>query len=144
MIGDALLIGELATLTGTTTATLRYYERRGLLPAPERTASGYRRYADDAPGRVSFIRSAQAAGLTLDQITHVLAIHDAGEPTCDHVAWFVERRLADLDDRIAELRAVRSELEALLTRLGDLDPSLCMDSICVAIVASSPPRATHA
>ena len=60
-----MLIGELAEAVGLTSQTIRFYERRGLLPAPHRAANGYRAYDDSSVFRVLFIRSAQSAGLTL-------------------------------------------------------------------------------
>lgn len=75
-------IGELATATGMSTKTLRFYEADGLLADPPRTPAGYRDYPDDAIDRVAFIRQAKAAGLTLAQVREILAIRDGGDPPC--------------------------------------------------------------
>jgi DNA-binding transcriptional MerR regulator len=75
-----MLIGELATATGVSTKTLRFYEADGLLFEPDRTSAGYRDCADTAIDRVVFIRQAQAAGLTLAQIRQILTIRDGGQP----------------------------------------------------------------
>jgi MerR family copper efflux transcriptional regulator len=120
-----MLIGELARHTGTTTKTLRFYETEGLLPAPERTRSGYRDYPSDAAGRVAFIRDAQKAGLTLRQIGQILAIRDDGEPPCQHVGQLVDRRLREVEQRIAELRQTRTQLRELARRTRELDPADC-------------------
>jgi DNA-binding transcriptional MerR regulator len=127
-------IGQLATATGVTAKTLRFYEAEGLLPEPDRTPAGYRDYPADATGRVAFIRQAQAAGLTLAQIGQILAIRDHGQPPCQHVAALVDQRLDDVTHRLAELEQTRDELLALRDRLTDLDPADCHDTdICAAI-----------
>lgn len=128
-----MLIGELATRTGVSPKTLRFYENDGLLPEPERTPAGYRDYPDTAVERVAFIRRAQAAGLTLAQIRQILTIRDGGQPPCDHVADLVDQRIEQLDRRLAELEHTRTELLALQARLDNLDPDDCRDDICVAI-----------
>ena len=135
-----MLIGELATTTGVGTRTLRFYEAGGLLPQPDRTPAGYRDYAPNAIDRVGFIRQAQNAGLTLAQIRSVLVIRDDGHPPCQHVGELVERRLDDLDERLAELDRTRTELLALQGRLDALDPADCRDEICVAIPSPTTPE----
>lgn len=132
-----MLIGELATATGVSTKTLRFYEADGLLPEPDRTASGYRDYRDDAIDRVTFIRQARAAGLTLAHIREILLIRDGGHPPCGHVAELVDHRLAEVNERLRELEHTRTELLALRTRLEGLDPAECGEgTICVAISSS--------
>ncbi len=129
-----MLIGELADATGTTTKTLRYYEGEGLLAAPERTPGGYRDYPPDAVERVTFIRHAQASGLTLRQIREVLMVRDGGLAPCGHVATFVNERLKDVKERIRELEHTRRQLLVLRRRLRDLDPKQCdADAVCSAI-----------
>lgn len=128
-----MLIGELATATGVSAKTLRFYEADGLLPEPDRTPAGYRDYARTAIDRVAFIRQAQNAGLTLAQIRSILTIRDDGQPPCHHVGELVERRLDELAERLAELEHTRTELLALRTRLAALDPADCRDEICIAI-----------
>lgn len=127
-------IGEVAQATGVSTKALRFYEAEGLLSEPARTAAGYRDYRADIVSRVTFIRQAQAAGLTLAQIGEVLAIRDGGQPPCEHVADLVEQRLDDVNRRLAELEQTRRDLLALQDRLIDLDPADCRDGdICIAI-----------
>ena len=83
-------IGELARCGGTTTKTIRFYEQAGVLPAPARTPSGYREYEPEFVDRLEFIRRAQAAGLSLQEVRQVLAIADRGDQsvrTCrEHLA----------------------------------------------------------
>ena len=129
-----MLIGKLADATGVPAKTLRYWEAEALLHEPDRTNSGYRDYPPDTVNRVAFIRSAQAAGLTLHQINEILAIRDDGHPPCAHAADLVDQRLADVDAHLRELEATRTALRDLRQRLADLDPADCTPStICSAI-----------
>ncbi len=129
-----MLIGEVAEATGVSTKTLRYYEDEGLLHEPNRTSGGYRDYRPDVIDRVSFIRQAQAAGLTLRQIAEILQVRDGGRAPCGHFARLVDDRLADVEERLAELRETRTQLRQLRARLGELDPADCPpDEICVAV-----------
>ncbi len=127
-------IGELASATGVTAKTLRFYEAEGLLHAPERTPGGYRDYPPGAVDRVAFIRHAQAAGLTLRQIREILLVRDGGHAPCGHVADLVGHRLDEVEQRLRELHATRTQLRLLKQRLDDLDPADCPPSaICAAI-----------
>ena len=118
-------IGELAEQTTVPTKTIRFWESEGLLPEPERTASGYRDYDDTAVGRIGFIRQAQTAGLTLAQIRQILDVADDGNPPCEHVAEAVADRLAEVDARIKELQAMRRHLRSLAERAATQDPADC-------------------
>lgn len=118
-------IGELAQRTTVSTKTIRFWEGEGLLPAPARTASGYRDYDDLAAERVTFIRQSQTAGLTLAQIRQILDVTDEGEPPCEHVATAVAERLTEVNARIRELRATRDHLRSLATRAAAQDPQAC-------------------
>lgn len=124
-------IGELATTCAVATQTIRYYERRGLLPPAERAANGYRSYDDSAADRIRFIQRAQAAGLTLAEIAGVIQVRSDGTAPCHHVDGLLNDKLADVDARIDELQQLRGELTALLDRSARLDPSDCRaDEIC--------------
>ncbi|MGH2669816.1 MAG: MerR family transcriptional regulator, partial [bacterium] len=79
---EGLTVGKLAERVGTSADTLRYYERIGLLPKADRTASGYRLYHDDAIARVHFIRGAQRLGLRLEEIGELLEILERGLCPC--------------------------------------------------------------
>lgn len=124
-------IGQVATQAGVTTKALRYYERVGLLPETNRTASGYRDYPDAVFDRLRFIRAAQSVGLTLGEIRGVIGFRDQGSPPCAHVLDLIEGRAADLDRRIGELAKLRDELRHLATRGRALSPDACSpDLIC--------------
>ncbi len=124
-----MLIGELADRTGVPTKTLRFYEGEGLLHEPDRLSNGYRDYDHAAIDRITFIKQAQSAGLTLAQIGEILAIRDRGEAPCTHVAGLIEQRRREVDRRIAELLATRDTLADLAERSGQLDPDDC-DGFC--------------
>lgn len=132
-----MLIGELADATGVAAKTLRFYEDAGLLHHPDRTTGGYRDYPSDVVDRVVFIRHAQTAGLTLRQIRDILAVRDDGRAPCRHAAALVDDRLDEVEQRLRELDATRTQLRRLKQRLDDLDPAHCPPSaICAAITAS--------
>jgi DNA-binding transcriptional MerR regulator len=129
-------IGELAAAAGVTTKALRFYESRGLLPSPARTASGYRDYGRDTVERLAFIRDAQLAGLTLAEISSVLELKDTGAGTCEHTAALLHRHLADLDGRIAALADTRRRLGELADRAAGLDPIDCRDPHRCQVITS--------
>jgi MerR family transcriptional regulator, mercuric resistance operon regulatory protein len=96
------------------TQTLRYYERRGLLPEPERTASGYRAYSVDAVRLVRFVKRAQQLGFTLDDIQELLHLAGGGPASCEAAKTMARSRIADLERRIQELAGMRDALARLV------------------------------
>ncbi|MGD9621514.1 MAG: heavy metal-responsive transcriptional regulator [Mycolicibacterium sp.] len=112
-------IGELASLSNASTKTIRFYEDSGLLPAPPRSASGYRDYGPDTIDRLQFIQRCQAAGLTLQKVRQILAIHDRGEVPCTHVREVLNARLDQVRAQIAELVALEGHLQTLLDHEPD-------------------------
>jgi DNA-binding transcriptional MerR regulator len=118
-------IGEVASRSGVPAKTIRFWEEQHLLPAPARTAAGYRDYDLAILDRLVFIRHAQAAGLTLEHIRQVLDIRDDGQPPCTHVADLIARRLAEVEARLAELARARDQLAALAVRAAAQDPADC-------------------
>jgi DNA-binding transcriptional MerR regulator len=124
-------IGEVAQAVGQSAQTIRFYERKGLLPEPERGANGYRNYDESAITRLHFIGAAQAAGLTLAEIGSIIELRDDGTVPCTHVAGLVENKLTAVRKRIATLVTLKAELETLLERSHHLDPADCTDAeIC--------------
>jgi MerR family mercuric resistance operon transcriptional regulator len=129
-------IGELANTVGLTTQTIRFYERKGLLPTPERGTNGYRTYGESTLSRLNFINHARAAGLTLAEISSIIDIRDHGNATCTHVASLVNSKLTTVRARIRELAVLEAELEGLLERSHRLDPADCTDAdICHILLA---------
>ena len=105
-----LLVGQLARQAGVKSDTVRFYERAGLLPRPERTAAGYRTYPPEVGNRLRFIRQAQALGLSLDEIKRVLRMRDSGKLPCDFVIELAQRRLREVERELAGLEGVRDAL----------------------------------
>ena len=105
-------IGELARKGGVGVETVRYYQRRALLDEPSR-AGGVRRYGNDDVRRLRFIRAAQGAGFTLEEIGELLALDSTGER--DRARVIASNRIAKLDPEIARLRAARTALARLAT-----------------------------
>jgi DNA-binding transcriptional MerR regulator len=108
-------IGQVAADAGVSVDTVRFYERRGVLPAPGRRASGYREYTNAAVDRIRLARTLQKMGLTLDAISDALRAHDAGTATCDSELWRLETVVERIDAKIAELRRTRRTLIATIT-----------------------------
>jgi DNA-binding transcriptional MerR regulator len=124
-------IGEFAKRAGLTTKALRFYEQVGVLPVPARTAAGYRDYDETELARLAFVRAARAAGLTLAEIRTVMTVREDHGPPCLHVTALLDRHAATLDERIAELEAIRAEVRRLRNRAATLDPAACHeDGVC--------------
>ena len=109
-----MLIGELADAVGLPTRTVRFYERRGLLPQPQRAPNGYRVYDDAALSRLRFIRSTQTAGLTLAEIRSIIEISDSGAAPCTHVDALLDTKLTEVRQRRQDLAVLEHELEQLV------------------------------
>jgi DNA-binding transcriptional MerR regulator len=103
-------IGEVARRADVTIDTIRFYERRGVLPPPTRRASGYREYTEAAVERIRLARKMQSVGLSLDEVIDALSAHDAGLATCESERWRLDAALDRVDARIAELKALRREI----------------------------------
>jgi MerR family transcriptional regulator, copper efflux regulator len=133
-------ISELASRTGTTPATLRFYEQEGLLPAA-RSAAGYRVYGEDAVERLEFIADAKRLGLPLGDIRELLAAWDEGECAIlrDRLRPLLEARIADAQRQADEAAALMGRLTAALSNMaappvaGRCDPGCCLDAPGVAV-----------
>jgi Zn(II)-responsive transcriptional regulator len=106
-------IGWLAREAGVRVDTIRYYERRGLIPLPSRRDSGYREYTDEDLARVRFIRRAKDLGFSLAEIAELLNLKVDKRKTCADVKREAERKRAQIDRRIVELRRMRDALKSL-------------------------------
>lgn len=105
-------IGRLAKQAGVGIDTVRFYERRGLLPTPQRTASGYRLYQEDSISRIRFVRRAKELGFTLDEIENLLKLQDQGGRKSE-VKAITNRKLEQINAKIADLERMRGVLQAL-------------------------------
>jgi len=105
-----LLIGQLAKLAGVKPDSVRFYERSGLLPRPERTPSGYRVYQEGALKQLSFIKKAQALGFTLDEIKRILSLRGQGPQTCRCVVAIAEATLTETKAKLDQLQRFHDAL----------------------------------
>lgn len=108
-----LRIGELAKRTNCQIETIRYYEREGLLHAPERTDSNYRLYQDADVERLRFIRRCRSLDMALDEIRILLKFRDAPGKNCGDVNALLDEHIGHVTRRIAELKAMEKQLKEL-------------------------------
>jgi|SRR5690348_2208967 len=107
-------IGELAAEAEVTVDTIRFYERRGVLPAPQRRPSGYREYPVSTVERIRTARALQQLGFALDEVIDALRAHDSGTATCDSEMWRLDAVVERIDVKIAELRRTRRTIIATM------------------------------
>jgi len=127
-------IGKLAKQAGVSVQTIRFYERRGLLPNPQRKESGYRIYGEEDLRRLRFIRQAKALRFALEEIGKLLRTREKGLSPCCDVISMGERHLKEVEEQIGELKRFRDELKQAIQqwkRSGK--PQLPAGSICVLI-----------
>ena len=120
-------IGQLAERTGVSTQAIRYYEDLGILPPATRAQNGYRTYDTTTEDRISFIRDAQTAGMTLVEIHKILELRDSGQSTCGHVIGTLENHLAEVNRQMTDLERTRAHLISIIERARALDPATCDD-----------------
>lgn len=108
-----MTIGEVAALAGIPTATVRYYERRGLIAPTPRTASGYRRYDAEAARRLRFIRHAQTLGFSLEEVQQLLAFSADDPAACARVEETTREKVRAVRQRLDELRRLERTLQEL-------------------------------
>jgi Cd(II)/Pb(II)-responsive transcriptional regulator len=106
-------IGELARMAGCQTVTIRYYEKEGLLPAPERSGGNYRLYDETQAERLRFIRHCRVHGMSLGEIRSLLAYQENPVADCGWISALVQRRIEAVDRQIEELKGLRDRLERL-------------------------------
>ncbi len=110
---ESLTIGKLAAAAGVGIDTVRFYERAGLLKKPARTPSGYRKYALTDAARLRFVRRAKALGFSLEEVGELLRLNDGGGRR-KAVRAVAQKRLAQIEQRLAELESMRKTLRHLL------------------------------
>lgn len=116
MTKTGLTIGDLAKATATKVETVRYYERTGLTPAPARTQGNYRSYTADHLRRLSFVRRSRELGLTIEQVRALLDLADQRDRSCAAVDAIAREHLAEVDHKLADLAALRHELDEMIGR----------------------------
>jgi len=107
--------GEVAARAGVNIQTLRYYERRGLLGRPPRTASGYRRYSEDAVRVVRFVKRSQELGFTLDEAEQLLRLRRVSSSRRSSVRALAAAKITDIETKLQQLTAMRAALETMLS-----------------------------
>jgi len=107
---EKLTIGQLAKKANVNLETIRYYERRGLLPEPPRNKSGHREYSLEEVRRTEFIKRCQALGFSLREISELLSLRVGPGTTCGDVKARVETKIADVEKRIESLEKIREAL----------------------------------
>ncbi|MEX1258986.1 MAG: heavy metal-responsive transcriptional regulator [Gemmatimonadota bacterium] len=108
-----MTIGQLAKRTGVGVETIRYYERRALLPEPPRTPAGYRKYGHDTLRKLLFIRQTQELGFTLNEIARLLDLSVRPGASCMDVEAHAEHTIERIDRQIGELRRMKKALTSL-------------------------------
>ncbi|CAG2126953.1 ISL3 family transposase ISStma11 [Cupriavidus yeoncheonensis] len=109
---QTLTIGKLAKAAGVGVETVRYYQRCGLLPVPERAYGAIRHYSQQSLQRLHFIRRAQSLGFTLDEVRVLLRQNDGG--SCSTARALAEQKLGLVEQRLKDLRRLQAELEHLI------------------------------
>ena len=120
---DGLTIGKVARGAGLAIDTIRYYEREGLLEKPARTASGYRHYTTDAIARLRFIRQAKELGFSLHEIKELLSLRVTPGKSCADVKARAEAKIANVEQRIAQLSRMKRALEKLAAACSGRGPT---------------------
>ena len=130
-----LTIGAVAASAEVGVETIRFYQRKGLLDEPERPQGGIRRYGQPDVARVRFIKSAQRLGFSLDEIAGLLVLEDGTH--CDEARALAQGKLADVRDRLADLRRIERALKTMIERCSEHQGNIWCPMI--AALQSAPP-----
>jgi DNA-binding transcriptional MerR regulator len=110
----SLTIGQVAAAAGVAIDTVRYYERRGVLPPIARRSSGYRAFPPETVERIAFVKELQSLGFNLDEVIGLLRAADANEGTCEPARGYATAILGRIDEKIRALVAIRGRLAGLV------------------------------
>ena len=118
---NSLTISQLARRSGVPATTLRYYEKRGVIPPPTRSDSGYRLYTEDALARIAFVQRAKALGVELDDLADLVRLWDGAEcaPVQDRLRSLVHEQRGATRERLEELTQLAADLDAVSASIGD-------------------------
>ena len=122
-IVDNLTIGAFAKAANVNVETIRYYQRRGLLPQPEKPYGSIRRYGDSDIARVKFIKFSQRLGFSLDEAAQLLTLEDG--TNCTEAAGIAEHKLADISSRLQDLKLMHAILSRLVRQCHHGDNEVC-------------------
>ena len=118
-----LTIGQLAKKAQVNVETVRYYERRGLIPKPPRRKSGYRQYSQDIVARIQFIKRAKELGFSLKETSGLLSLRVDPSTTCGDVKRRAEAKIADIEERIQDLQRMKKALTKLVALCSGEGPT---------------------
>ena len=116
-------IGKFAKLCGVGLETIRFYERKGLIPRPKRKDSGFRMYRDKDLKRMHFILMAKRHGFTLNEIKHLLDLKVNPNSTCEDVRREAEEKIQVIEQKISELKLMKNALKRLAASCQGLGPA---------------------
>ncbi|MFC3284939.1 Hg(II)-responsive transcriptional regulator [Litchfieldella rifensis] len=119
---ETMTIGGLAKVAGVNVETIRYYQRRGLLPEPERPYGSIWRYSKRDVERLTFIRTAQRLGFSLDEIAELLRLEDGAH--CDEASALAERKLEDVREKLVGLQRIEHVLSDLVRACHEREGSV--------------------
>lgn len=132
---SALTVGKVAAEAGVNIETLRYYERKGILPEPPRSPSSYRLYPEDTVRRVRFVKRAQELGFTLKEVKEILSLRVTRGARCRDVQQQAEVKIQEIDQKIRALQAMQNVLQQLVQQCSSGTASMtecpilkCLDS----------------
>jgi DNA-binding transcriptional MerR regulator len=131
-----IIIGELSRRTGVVIETIRYYERTGLLPSPQRSESGRRLYDDKAVRRLTLVRQSRDLGLGVREISELLALSDEPNASCMAAVEIARRQVAAIDVKIKRLRNMRRGLATVVEECSGTSVDDCR--IIAALTHSKP------
>lgn len=125
------LIGEVSEELGINRKTIRYYEEIDLIPEADRNDSGYRVYEEEDLERLQFILRAKTLEFSLDDIAEIIDFRERGEAPCRYVADLIQEKITEVDEKIAALHRLRSELEQLAEQAEAMPPELIAEKDCI-------------
>ncbi|MBW2107562.1 MAG: heavy metal-responsive transcriptional regulator [Deltaproteobacteria bacterium] len=131
-----MTIGKLAKRAGVHVETVRYYERRGLMPKPNRRLSGYRQYTDKDLERLLFIREAKNLGFSLDEVSQLLSLRVDPVTNCRDVKRLAQAKIEEIETKIAAFQKIKEALTGLVLSCESGPPN----SECPILEALEPKR----
>jgi DNA-binding transcriptional MerR regulator len=114
MLTGDMTIGQIGRQVGLSVETIRFYERRGLIPEPGRTASGYRKYSQEAVGRLRFIKRARQMEFSLDEIAELLALRESSDSACVRVHKMAHDRMRHLREQLQRMQEAVETLRRMV------------------------------
>ncbi len=133
---EHLTIGALAASADVGVETIRFYQRKGLLAEPDRPSGGVRRYGADDAARVRFIKSSQRLGFSLEEVAALLVLEDGTH--CQEARGLAQDKLADVRDKLRNLRRIERALKGLIDRCGKHRGNICCPIIAALQKGQNP------